>query len=61
MTKGVSEMPNIDFFLILSLMNNILNKHSKLRKSKYKTHGLSIKRVSGSKMELNSVFKDITK
>ena len=59
LTKEVSETPIIDFVLWLSLMKNILNKHSKLRKEKYKIYGLSIKGAPGSEMELNPVFKDI--
>ena len=56
LTKEVSEMPIIDFVLWLSLMKSILNKHSKLRKEKYKIYGLSIKGVPGSEMEQNPVF-----
>jgi hypothetical protein len=33
-TKEVSKKPNRDFVLWLSLMKNILNKHSKLRNEK---------------------------
>jgi hypothetical protein len=40
-------------------MKNVLNKNSKLRKEKYKIHGLSIKGVPGSDMDMNPVFKDI--
>jgi hypothetical protein len=40
-------------------MKNILNKHSKLRKGKYKVYGLSIKGAPGSEMELNPVFEEI--
>jgi hypothetical protein len=40
-------------------MKSILNKHSKLRKEKYKIYGLSIKGVLGNEMELNPVFKEI--
>ena len=58
-TKDVSEMPIIDFILLLSLKQNILNKHSKLRKEKYKIYSLSIKGVPGSETELNPVFKVI--
>jgi len=36
LTKEVSETPIIDVVLWLSLMKSILNKHSKLRKEKYK-------------------------
>jgi hypothetical protein len=43
LTKEVSETPTIDFALWLSLMESILNKHSKLRKEKYKMYGSSIK------------------
>jgi hypothetical protein len=49
----------MDFVLWLNLMKSILNKLSKLRKEKYKICGSSIKGAPGSKMELNSVFKDI--
>ena len=59
LTKEVSEMPIIDFVLWLNLMKSILNKHSKMRKGKYKIYGLSIKGAPGSKMELSPVFKDI--
>jgi hypothetical protein len=52
-------MPIIDFVLWLNLMKSILNKHSKMRKGKYKIYGLSIKGAPGSKMELSPVFKDI--
>ena len=55
LTKEVSEMLNRDFVLWLSLMKNILKKHSKLRKDKYKIYGLSIKGAPGSEMELNRV------
>ena len=57
--KEVSESPIIDFVFWLSLMKNVLNKHSKLRKEKYKIYGSSIKGAAGSEMELNPVFKDI--
>jgi hypothetical protein len=57
--REVSEPPIIDFVLWLSLTKNILNKLRKLRKGKSKLHGLNIKGVPGSKMELNPVFKDI--
>jgi hypothetical protein len=40
-------------------MKNILIKHSKLRKEKYKMHGLKVTGAPGSRMELNPVFKDI--
>ena len=43
LTKEVSEMPILDFVLWLSLMKNILNKNSKLRKEKYKIYGLNFK------------------
>ena len=59
MIKEVSETPIMDFVLWLNLMKSILNKLSKLRKEKYKICGSSIKGAPGSKMELNSVFKDI--
>jgi hypothetical protein len=56
----VSEMPIIDFVFWLSLMKRILNKHSKLRKEKYKIFVLSINGVPGSEMEVSPVFKEIT-
>ena len=56
LTKEVSQTLTIDFDLWLSLMKSILNKHSKLRKEKYKVYGLSIKGASGSEMEINPMF-----
>ena len=56
LTKEVSETPIIDFVLWLSLMKSILNKHSKLRKEKYKTYGLSTKGALESEIELSPVF-----
>ena len=56
LTKEVSKKPSRDFVLWLSLMKRSLNKHSKLRKEKYKIYGLSIKGVPGSEMEQNLVF-----
>jgi hypothetical protein len=56
LTKVVSKKPGRDFLLWLSLMKNILKKHSKLRKDKYKIYGLSIKGAPGSEMEQNPVF-----
>jgi hypothetical protein len=38
---------------------NILIKHSKLRKEKYKMNSSKNKRVPGSAMELNPVFEKI--
>ena len=56
LTKEVSKKPSRDFVLWLSLMKRSLNKHSKLRKAKYKIYSLSIKGIPGSEMELNPVF-----
>ena len=56
LTKEVSKKPSRDFVLCLSLMKRSLNKHSKLRKEKYKIYGLSIKGVPGSEMMQNLVF-----
>ena len=56
LVKEVSEKLSRDFVLWLSLMKSILNKHSKLRKEKYKIYGSSIKGVPGSEMEQNPVF-----
>ena len=41
LTKEISKTPRRDFVLWLSLMKS-LNKHSKLRKEKYKIYGSSI-------------------
>ena len=60
LTKEVSKEPSRDFVLWLSLMKRSLNKHSKLRKEKYKIYGLSIKGVPGSEMEQIPVFQEIT-
>ena len=60
LTKEVSETPIIDFVSWLSLMENIINKCSKLRKEKYKIHGCSIKGEPEREMEMNPVFKEIT-
>ena len=56
LTKEVSKKLSRDFVLCLSLMKSSLNKHSKLRKEKYKIYGLSIKGLPGSEMEQNLVF-----
>jgi hypothetical protein len=40
-------------------MKNVLRKSSKLSKEKYKMYVLRLKGESGSRMRLNSVFKDI--
>ena len=54
--KEISKKLSRVFVLWLSLMKRSLNKHSKLRKEKYKLYGLSIKGVPGSEMEQNLVF-----
>ena len=59
LTKKVSKQPSTDFVLWFILMKNILIKHSKLRKEKYKLYASSIKGAPGSKMELNPMFKEI--
>lgn len=60
LTKEVSKKANRDTVLLLSLMKNVLNKCSKLRKEKNnKIYSLSVKGTPGSEMELNPVFKDI--
>ena len=56
LSKEVSKKPSRDFVFWLSLMKRCLNKHSKLRKEKYKTYGSSIKGVPGSVMAQNLVF-----
>jgi hypothetical protein len=38
----------------------MLNKHSKLRKEKYKMYGSSIEGAPGSKMEQNPMLHKIT-
>jgi hypothetical protein len=50
----------MDFVIWLSFMKNILNKHSKLRKEKYKIYGSNTKGAPGSEMELSPVLKEIT-
>jgi hypothetical protein len=60
LTKEVSKKPSKDFILWLSITKRSLNKHSQLRKAKYKIYGLSIKGISGSEMEQNPVFSEIT-
>jgi hypothetical protein len=59
LTKDISGKSIIDFVLWLSLMKNILNKHSKLRKEKYKIYGSSIIGAPGGETEPNPVFQDI--
>ena len=49
-------MSSKDFVIWLSILKRCLNKNSKLRKEKYKIHGLSIKGVPGIEMEQNPVF-----
>jgi hypothetical protein len=56
LTKEVSKKPSKDFVLWLSLMKRSLNKHSKLRKEKYKIYSSTLKGVPRSKMEQNPVF-----
>ena len=56
LTKEVSKELSRDFVLWLSLIKRSLNKHSKLRKEKYKIYGLSIKVGPGSEMEKNPAF-----
>jgi hypothetical protein len=43
LTKEISETSIRDFVLWLRLMKSILNKHSKMRKEKYKIYSESIK------------------
>jgi hypothetical protein len=54
--KEVSKKLSNDVVLWLSLTKRSLNKHSKLRKAKYKIYGSSIKGIPGSEMEQNLVF-----
>jgi hypothetical protein len=56
LTKEVSKNPSRDFILWLNLMKSVLNKHSKLRKEKYKIYSLNIEGESGSRIELNPMF-----
>ena len=56
LTNEVSQKPSRDFLLWLSLTKRSLNKHSKLRKEKYKIYGLSIKQIPGSEMKKNPLF-----
>jgi hypothetical protein len=57
----VSEKPSIGFVLQFTLMKNVLIKHSKHRKKKYKMYGSSNKRAPGSTKELYPMFADINK
>jgi hypothetical protein len=45
--KEISKKPSRNFVFWLSLMKSILNKHSKLRKDKYKIYRSSIKGAPG--------------
>jgi hypothetical protein len=54
LTKEVSKKPSRDCVLWLSFMKNIVNKHSKLRKEKYKIYGSSIKGARGSENGVES-------
>jgi hypothetical protein len=56
LTKEVYKKPSRDFVPWLSLTKRSLNKHSKLRKEKYKLYSSSIKGVPGREMEQNLVF-----
>jgi hypothetical protein len=56
LTKEVSKKPSRDFVLWLNLTKRSLNKHSKLRKAKYKIYGSSIKGIPGSEIQQNPVF-----
>ena len=55
LTKEVSKSPAETLFLVKSHEEH-LNKHSKLRKEKYKVCGSRIKGAPGSEMEPNLVF-----
>jgi hypothetical protein len=55
LTKEVSKKCSRDFVLWASLLKNILNKHSKHRKEKYKIYSSSITGTPGSEMELNLI------
>ena len=56
LTNKVSTKNRREIFLCLSLIKNILNKHSKLRMGKYEIHASRLKEVPGSKMEPNPVL-----
>jgi hypothetical protein len=56
LTREVSKKSSRDFVLWLSPTKRSLNKHSKLRKAKYKLYGSSIKGIPGSEMEQNAVL-----
>jgi hypothetical protein len=45
LTKEISKEPNGDFVFWLRVVKSILNKHSKLRKEKYKMYGSSNKKA----------------
>jgi hypothetical protein len=61
LTKEVSKKPSRDFVFLFWLIKNILIKHSKLRKKKYKMYGSKNKGAPGSRVELNPVFKEINR
>ena len=58
LTKEISKQPSLDA-ISRSPLRNMLIKHSKLRKEKYKIHGSKIKGTPGREIRLNPVFKDI--
>jgi hypothetical protein len=55
----ISKQHNLDSILWFTLRKNLLIKHSKHRKEKYKMYGSKIKGTSGSGIEVNPVFKDV--
>ena len=50
------ELENIFLSEVTQSQKRSLNKHSKLKKEKYKIYGSSIKGVPGNEMEQNPVF-----
>jgi hypothetical protein len=57
--KEGSEKPSKYIFLWFILMKNILIKHSKLKKKKYKIHDSKSKEAPENGVKLNPEFKDI--
>ena len=54
------KLENIFLSEVTQSQKRSLNKHSKLKKEKYKIYGSSIKGVPGNEMEQNPVFQGVT-
>ena len=58
LAKEVSKNRKREVVFWISSLSSVLNRHSKIRREKYKIYGLSIKGAPTSKMEMNPVYKD---